>query len=242
MGHIAIIFAKSGSIGFPGKNMLEVDGRPLIALTLDELAESNCFDKIYVSSNADEILDYSLEAGVDVIRRGNELAENARFVDAVDHAISSLEEKPETITIPQVVQPFREPGIFRRMLDLMKESQADSVVTVKDLESSLDWMYNIDGSGSLKIPRQMEGKTGEVIARENRLVEIDNAVVLFSYESWARGQSITPWPYLGNSIFGVQQKLLNRNMALDLHLPEDGEWFEFIRTFPAWKSQRGTNA
>jgi len=234
--HIAIVFAKEGSIGFPGKNMFLLHGKPLIGWLIEELIKSNVFSNIYISTNGDEIARYCNNyPQAHVIRRPDDLAKNDRFVDAVHHVVRGLPTIPQTITIPQVVQPIREKGIFERIIALHRPG-IDSVVTVKGLESSLHWMYYLKDNATLSVPSQIGPVTqNPVISREENLVEIDNAIVSFTYSSWKTGKSITPWPYLGEHIVGVMQNYPNRNMAVDLHTPEDGEWLEYVMEFTDWK-------
>ncbi|MFC2058772.1 cytidylyltransferase domain-containing protein [Chloroflexota bacterium] len=234
--HVAIILAKGGSIGLPDKNILMFRDKPLISHTIDDLRKSACFDEIYVSTNCDKVAKISEADGVDIIWRSDEYARNDRYVDAVNHAVDSLHTVPETITIPQVVQPLRQPELFQQMLSL-HYPDVDSVVTVCKLESSIDWIYAIDKSTGF-INQINDIRYGDDTARQDNYYIIDNAVVSFTYASWKRSNSITPWPYLGRHIVPVEQKHINRNFTLDIHTPDDAEWLEFISTFPNWKENR----
>lgn len=235
--HVAVVFAKEGSLGFPGKNLMPYQGRPLLEHTLDEADAAGIYTDIFVSTNGDAIAACAAERGARVLRRPDALAANESFVAAVNHAVGALPYRPATVTIPQVVQPIREAGVLRRIVDLHGPG-IDSVVTVTELDSSLDWMYRMGANGRLARPDGICMQSQPVVARESDLVEIDNSVVSFTYESWVQQESITPWPYLGRTIVGVTQRLPNRNMAVDVHRPEDGEWLEFVSGFLAWRHGR----
>lgn len=52
MGNIAIIPARSGSKGLIDKNIIELQGKPLISYTINAALESKCFEKIMVSTDS----------------------------------------------------------------------------------------------------------------------------------------------------------------------------------------------
>lgn len=57
MKKIAIITARAGSKGLPDKNMLMVDGKPLLSYTIDPALESDLFDKVILSTDSQEYID-----------------------------------------------------------------------------------------------------------------------------------------------------------------------------------------
>lgn len=237
--NVALILAKEGSVGMPGKNLLEFQGKPLLVRAIEACQISDCFGRIFVSTNGSQIADYASNSGAEVIIRGDDFASNDRYVDSVNHAVKSMVIEPKTITIPQVVQPLREQGIFERVLAL-HGSNVDSVVTVNKFESSVDWLFGVDENSAL-LSRLPQIRYSNDIGRRNDLYEIDNAVVSFTYDSWCRADSITPWPYLGKRIVGIVQKRPNIHYHIDINTPDDAEWLEFISEFPRWKFRRNKN-
>lgn len=234
--HIALILAKEGSIGLPGKNTYVLHDTNLLEMTIRELQQEAVFEAIYLSSNGERILQMGESYGARIIRRDNALADNARYVDSVHHAISSMNPSPDTITIPQVVQPIREPGIFRKMINLHSKG-VDSVVTVEPFESSVSWIYR-KNSNNQKLEQCNQVHYHDVTARESDLCIIDNAIVSFTYDSWKRSDGFTSWPYLGRHIIGVEQHYLNKHYRVDINSGEDAEWLEFITEFKAWWQSR----
>ena len=53
--NIAIIPARSGSKRIPKKNIVEFNGKPMIAWTIEAALNSNMFSKILVSTDCEEI-------------------------------------------------------------------------------------------------------------------------------------------------------------------------------------------
>ena len=65
----AFIFARGGSKGIKGKNLVEFNGHPLIAQSILMAKQFKCIEKIYVSTDSDEIADISKMYGASIIKR-----------------------------------------------------------------------------------------------------------------------------------------------------------------------------
>jgi len=88
MSHIdkplCIIPARGGSKRFPRKNISLLGGKPLLAYAIEAALESNVFDRIYVSSEDEQILKIAEEYGADsAIKRPAELATDTTQVKEV---------------------------------------------------------------------------------------------------------------------------------------------------------------
>ena len=67
---LAITLARGGSRRIPKKNIADINGKPLIRYTIDEVKKSKYIDKYIVSTDDNEIFNYCLtEAGVTVFER-----------------------------------------------------------------------------------------------------------------------------------------------------------------------------
>lgn len=90
---LALITARGGSKGLPGKNIRPLQGKPLIGWTIEAARESHYVDRVIVSSDSQEILDVSRQFGADTpFVRPVELATDlARQEDAVLHAMGWIE-------------------------------------------------------------------------------------------------------------------------------------------------------
>ncbi len=113
MKHLAIITARGGSKGIPRKNVRDVGGAPLIAFTLSVAGQARCFDRVFLSTDSDEILSVCSAWGLSTpYRRPTELADDhSTSRDVVLHALEYLawEEDyvPDFVTILQPTSPFR---------------------------------------------------------------------------------------------------------------------------------------
>jgi CMP-N,N'-diacetyllegionaminic acid synthase len=90
-GVLAVVMARGGSVGLPGKALRLLLGRPVLAYTLDHVRESKLITRCVVSSDDAAILDLARREGFEVIERPGELATATSATDPVlRHAVREL--------------------------------------------------------------------------------------------------------------------------------------------------------
>lgn len=90
---VAIIPARGGSKRLPRKNILELDGRPLLVHTVGHAFDSGVFSQVIVSTDDDEIAAIALKAGATVHERGPALIHYEARIRDVCFAV--LQEMPD---------------------------------------------------------------------------------------------------------------------------------------------------
>jgi CMP-N-acetylneuraminic acid synthetase len=127
----AFIFARGGSKGVPGKNIRDFNGKPLLAWTVELAASLKIFDRIIVSTDSSEIADVARRFGAETpFMRPPELATDTipeRF--AWRHAVESLPRFDIMVNLPATA-PLRRPETVMRCIELFKQGDANSVITV----------------------------------------------------------------------------------------------------------------
>ncbi|WP_035054064.1 acylneuraminate cytidylyltransferase family protein [Andreprevotia chitinilytica] len=83
MKWIAIIPARGGSKRLPRKNILDFQGRPMLAYTVAAALETGLFEQVIVSTEDDEIAAVAHAAGAQVDRRSPDLATDKSTVAEV---------------------------------------------------------------------------------------------------------------------------------------------------------------
>jgi len=131
---LAVIPARSGSKRLPGKNVVEVDGKPLIAHAIEQAEAADNVDRVIVSTEDDEIGRVAEEWGGEVpFKRPPDLATDEATADeAVLHALEYLRETGETFDIVcmlLVTTPFRTPEDIDDAIGTLAASGAQSIVT-----------------------------------------------------------------------------------------------------------------
>jgi CMP-N,N'-diacetyllegionaminic acid synthase len=143
---LALIPARAGSKGVPGKNTRLLAGRPLLAYAVDAARRSGLVDRVLVSTDSEEIAAVARSSGAEVpFLRPSDLAGDASpMLPVVQHAVAALEGSgwiPEIVLLLQPTSPFRTPEHVRAAVALLRESGADAVVSVTEVPRHLSPDY-----------------------------------------------------------------------------------------------------
>src|SRR5690242_15380045 len=89
---LAIIPARGGSKGLPGKNILPLQGKPLIAHTIEGARAAHCIHRVVVSTESTEIAQIARQYGAEVpFLRPAELAQDETpTLPVLQHALREL--------------------------------------------------------------------------------------------------------------------------------------------------------
>lgn len=145
---IAIIPARGGSKGLPGKNTRLMNGKPLIAYTIEAAKEAKCIDRVIVSTDSDEIAKVAREYGAEVpFMRPCELAgDNASAIDVYIHAIDFLncekEEKIKKFMVLLPTAPLRKAEHICEAFDFFYENKASTLISIKEADTPVTWYMN----------------------------------------------------------------------------------------------------
>jgi CMP-N,N'-diacetyllegionaminic acid synthase len=153
MDILAIVPARAGSKRLPGKNTLELHGKPLICWTLEAAQKSRVIDLLVVSSDDDEVLAHGERLGARTLRRPSDLAQDTSTTyDVLLHTLESLELeglRPARIMLLQPTSPLRDAADIRAAVSRMNETQAKSVVSVCPCEHSPLWSNTLGAQGQM---------------------------------------------------------------------------------------------
>ena len=155
MKNIAVIPARSGSKGLPDKNIRMVNGKPLLAYTIEAALESGCFDTVHVSTDSEKYAEIAQQFGADVpfLRSAALATDTASAWDAVREVLAryaQLGKHFDTMMLMQPTTPLRTGEDVRAAYALMREKQAKSVIAVCEVDHSPLWCDTIPDSGSMK--------------------------------------------------------------------------------------------
>ena len=143
----AIIPARGGSKGIPKKNILNFDGIPLIAHSINYAKESEFIDSILVSTDSKDIAKIATEYGANIINRPDSISgDNASTELAINHVIEVMNiDKDSIIILLQPTSPIRPNGILDKMLDKFILENYDSMVSLSPCHP-LSWKLNADSA------------------------------------------------------------------------------------------------
>ena len=133
-GHIAIISAKGGSKGLPGKNIKVIDGKPLLGHTISAALNSGVVEKVFVSTDDKEVANIAKNYGAEIIWETEDkmypydLATESYWRFAVDE-IEKQGTEIKLIVFMQCTSPFTTPEIVKQSVEKIYNEEYDSVIT-----------------------------------------------------------------------------------------------------------------
>ncbi len=135
---LAIIPARAGSKRLPGKNILELVGKPLIAWSIEAGLGSKYIDKLIVSTDSKKIASIAKkrDAEVPFMRPKVLSSDTATSYDVVEHALKRYKDSFDLIILLQPTSPLRTSGDIDAALELFMKKKASAVVSVCETEHS----------------------------------------------------------------------------------------------------------
>ena len=151
---IAIIPARGGSKGLPGKNIKLLGGKPLIAWSIQRALESKYIDEVLVSTDSEEIARIANDHGAKVpfLRPADLATDTATSVDTVIHALDfyrdNLTQAFDYVVLLEPTSPLREHADLDLMLELIDRQHADidAVVSVGEVHEHPSIMKRLEGN------------------------------------------------------------------------------------------------
>lgn len=150
---LAIVPARGGSKGLPGKNIREMCGKPLIAWSIEKAKKSRYLDTVLVSTDCQDIAAVAQRFGAHVpfIRPAELASDTASTYDVIRHALAHAREVENTeydlIVLLEPTSPLREDDDIDRMLEsLVARSDAfDAIISVGEVTEHPSIMKRLDG-------------------------------------------------------------------------------------------------
>lgn len=153
---LAIIPARGGSKGLPGKNIKELCGKPLIAWSIEVAKACSSIDRVIVSTNDKNIAEVARKYGAEVpFMRPAELAnDTATTINVIFHAIDWFRKykdfRPEYIQLLQPTSPLRTVTDIEGVIQILKDKKAKAVVSVCETEHHPWWSNTLPKDENMK--------------------------------------------------------------------------------------------
>jgi len=159
----AFIFARGGSKGVPDKNIKKMCGKPLIAYSIEIAQNIDVIEKIFVSTEDENISRIASAYGVDIIQRPKSLAQDdsSEWL-AWQHAVNWLERRDDSfdvfLSLP-TTSPLRKKKDVASCLDAL-DNESDVVIGITKANRS-PWFNMV---------KQDKNKNLQLIIKENEKV------------------------------------------------------------------------
>lgn len=136
---VAIVTARGGSKGLPGKNIKVLNGKPLIAWTLNQIKASKYIDEVFVSTDSKEIADVCEEWGVPVpqLRPAYLAEDNTSSMDVLEYTIQCMKNSGKEFDyflLLEPTSPLRKRGDLDNIIKLAGDNpECDGIISVGEV-------------------------------------------------------------------------------------------------------------
>lgn len=149
---LAIIPARAGSKGIKDKNIIDLNGKPLIAHSIEAGLKSKYINKLVVSTDGEKIAKIAKDYGAEVpfLRPKHLATDTAKTIDCVIHCIEELKKNGEEydyVVLLQPTQPLRQPWHIDEAFELIIKRNEDSLVSISKVKDHPVLMRTIDKNG-----------------------------------------------------------------------------------------------
>jgi len=226
---LALIPARGGSKGVPGKNIRPLNGHPLIAYSIKACLDSGIVDRCMVSTDSREIAEIAEQYGAEIpFLRPAELAQDASpdqpvFVHALDWLQKHEGYQPDFVLHLRPTCPFRTPEDSRNVVKLWKDSGCDAVrsVSLVDAISHPYWAFVENAEG-----------LGEYFTNDPEIQEkygSSRQLLPPVYKAHGRIDAYTPESiFSSDDMLGEKLKLYIVSDTVDIDTVDDFEYAEFL--------------
>lgn len=148
--NLAIIPARAGSKGIKNKNLVSLSGKPLLYYTIEAAKGAACIDKIILSSDGNEILEYGKSQGIEVFKRPVELAQDDTTSDKVILNVLEHYQDYENIILLQPTSPLRTSRQIDEALNKFQNEKANALISVVKCDNKILKAFIIDENEKLR--------------------------------------------------------------------------------------------
>ena len=219
---LAIIPARGGSKGLPGKNIKELLGKPLLAYTIESALNSKLIDEVIVSTDDEKIALVAKKYGATIpFIRPKELAkDDSLAVDNYIYTINRLNNEfgyqIEDFVVLQPTSPLRTSNDIDSAIEMFKKNKADSVISYTEEQHPISWHKYLENDLTL-----VNIFNEEIKNRQDYKISYypNGAIYVFRFSL------IQQRKYYSNKTFAY---IMSRKNSIDIDTIDDFEYAEFL--------------
>ncbi len=178
MKNLAIITARSGSKGLPGKNIKLLNGKPLIAYTIEAAITSGLFDEVFVSTDSFEYAQIAETFGaVSYPLRKQELSmDTSSSCDVLLDVINDIKPGYTNFCLLQPTSPLRDAQHIQEAFNIFMKQEANAVISMVQMDKSPNIINTINDNGTIDGFLKVDSAK---YARQNEVNYIPNGAIFW---------------------------------------------------------------
>ena len=144
MNVVALIPARSGSVGLKNKNIKIFNGKPLIYYAIKSAKQSKLINDVIVSSDSEKILNISKKYGATTLLRPKKYATSkSTDLDVIKNLVENLEKKIDILVFLRPTNPFRTGKDIDSCINKIFEGDFSSIRSVSNCIYPPYWLKTI---------------------------------------------------------------------------------------------------
>ena len=219
---LAIIPARGGSKGLPGKNIKLLNGKPLIAYTIEAAMAAKKISRIIVSTDSRQIAKVAMDYGAEspFLRPKHLATDTALSIDIYDYTLSEIEKqeavKIEKFMVLQPTSPLRTAEDIDNAIELFNTKSADSVISYCQAHHPIKWHRYVTNEGKLKniFEETLNNR------QEERPSYFPNGAIYIIRRDLIKKRS-----YISDNSYAY---IMDKKKSIDIDTIEDFEYAEFL--------------
>ncbi|MBF0184166.1 MAG: acylneuraminate cytidylyltransferase family protein [Magnetococcales bacterium] len=217
---LAVMPARGGSKGLPGKNCRLLHGKPLLAWTIAVARQCTAIDRLILSSEDATIIATAEQWGCEVpfIRPAHLATDSASGIDVLRHALQSLPQRYEWLVLLQPTSPLRLAEDITACLQRCQQEQAPACVAVTPVKTPY-WSYFLTENQELQ---PVMGQDATRVGRQQLPVAYAlNGAVYVARCDWFMQQGGFVGP-------GTRAHVMPPERSVDIDTLFDWQWAEWL--------------
>jgi CMP-N,N'-diacetyllegionaminic acid synthase len=209
---LAIIPARGGSKRIPGKNLIPLNGKPLLAYSIEHALAATSVQRVVVSTDDLEISRVAEIHGAEVVLRPSDISidtatSESALIHCLDHLLELEEYEPELVVFLQPTSPIRQPGDIQNAIERLMSKNADSLFSAVPVEGYI-WRETPESLSPMNydgVYRPRRQDLTEQIWEENGSIYIFKPWVLRKFNS-RLGGNVVMYPMARLDSYQVDEK------------------------------------
>jgi CMP-N,N'-diacetyllegionaminic acid synthase len=217
--YLAIVPARSGSKRIKNKNILNLNGKPLIEYTINAGSNSKYIDRVIVSSDSKKILTIAHKIGAETILRPYDLSSDTASPSAVVKHVLETVSNYDYIVLLQPTSPLRNSEHIDEAIETLEEKKADAVISVCKTDHNIMWKNTL--------PNNKNMRNFLIDGAEKRSQELENyyringAIYICKADRMIQENSF----FIKDHLYAYE---MSRDKSVDIDEPLDFKWAEFL--------------